>query len=942
MLFGVMVFTVAAVPLAGRSVWAEDTDNGSKAEKYPRAVTVNVVDKDTRAPLAGATVTVRVDDDERESKTDAAGSCSVEFSVPPERWLSFAATHKGYVRDSVSGKPEKMLRSDRPHTIRLEKGVPIGGVIVDESGEPIEGVRVTFWLQVRNIQVDTVTDAAGGWELSVPKEETKPSWQLQHPDFALSTTFSWIGITDELRAGQHRHSIERGLRVEGVVVDEGGAPVEGAFVIRGHADFDTYAVLQERIESGEVQNAVLTGVDGRFSIPAEADTETMVVCAGQFAPAMFQVNRDGSEHRVVLGKGETWTGRVQDASGAGIEGASVRCYQWKYHLYNRLMMRPYKAETDADGNFAMPLLPDSGPLDMSARMEGFFDRDVESGELDVLPTELTLHPSAPLQGRVYDAETGEPVKAFTVDYGFSKAAHSVSSYYCHDPYLKSSKEGKFSIETGLDLGEEPGALWVRVWARDYYPTFIDPVWALDFESKPLEVALEPGEPILGKVLTPGGEGAKGVTMALVHQDEKAVVQGYQIGMNYVGAPYNIAKSRASGRFRLAPSKEPALILALHESGWAVRPMAEHEPGGDLPLSAWCTLEGKVPLAGRPEGENAYVRAVVPMQKEWGKKEPISFSLSSTADASGHFGIEHVPALPLRVGENRRWLMSHVTGVTPKSGETLQVEFGDPSGGALRGQIIVDGLVNPQGSFREPWHASRRFLIAARPKGAEADDEYANYIPLVQEDGAFTLGSLPAGEYELTITAHEKPPENACGRGTPRARATRTFTIDAGHSNPLDLGSVQLERIVTVGAKDRAPEIEGTPLTGEAPWKLSSEYANGKPILLVFWATWCMPCKAEIPLLKELWEAHGKGERLQVIGLNLDRDKPKAAKFATAQGLPWPQYNVGAWGESNPVTNAYGVAYIPSNWLIGPGGDILADRIPSDALEEGLEEYLSEP
>ena len=101
----------------------------------------------------------------------------------------------------------------------------------------------------------------------------------------------------------------------------------------------------------------------------------------------------------------------------------------------------------------------------------------------------------------------------------------------------------------------------------------------------------------------------------------------------------------------------------------------------------------------------------------------------------------------------------------------------------------------------------------------------------------------------------------------------------------------------------------------------------------------MPCKAKIPILKELWETYGNGERLQIIGLNLDWDKPKAARFVSSQQLPWPQYNISAWGESNPATNAYGVAYIPSNWLIGPGGEILADKIASDALKESLDKQL---
>lgn len=906
-------------------------------EGFPITVTIRVVDRETGDPLAGAAVEATVDKEKWEIQTDKSGTCTVKLSTAPKEYFVFEAMHQGYVVNSVSGEAKKLPTSTRPYTIRLDKGVPIGGVIVDEAGHPVEGVRVTFWLEDK--QPETLTDAAGRWELSIPKAETQPAWQLQHPDFALSTTYSWIKITDELRAGQHRHVIERGLPVAGTVADEAGAPIENACVLRSFVDFDTYAALRERIASGEVQNVAITGADGRFSIFAEPDTEVMAVCAESFAPSFFLLKRDRSEHRVVLDKGRTWSGVVRNAAGEAIEGVKVRCYQWQYQVADSMMMRPYVAETDAEGRFSMPFLPASGPLRMYTRKDGFFSLDLEDSEADALPVELTLYPEAPLQGRVHDARTGAPVKAFMLDFGFSETAHPVATYYCHKPYRRSSKDGTFSIETGISLGPKPGAVWVRVWARDYYPTLIDPVWALEFASKPLEVALEPGESIVGKVLTPAGEGAKDAFAAFVHNDEKAVIQGYQIGEDYVGAPYNTAKSRADGSFRLAPSKEPGLILALHESGWAVRPVTEHAAGADIPLTAWCTLVGGVSLEGCAKNEDAYVEVRVPRQKDWGEKEPIRFNLGTTAGADGRFRIEYVPALPLKAGESRRWLLSHATDIAPKPGETLEVVLGDPHGGTVRGKVVVNDLVNPEGHFREPWHASRRFLLVARPKGADADDEYASYVPLLQEDGTFTLDRLPPGEYELTLTAHENPPENACGRGTPRARATRTFTIEAGQSEALDLDAVRLERVVTAGAKDQAPDIEGTTLDSDAAWKLSGEYAGGKPLLLVFWATWCAPCKAEIPALKELWEQYGKGERLQIIGLNLDWDKSRAIRFIASEELPWPQYNIGAWGENNPATNAYGVAYIPSNWLIDSKGRILEDRISAETLKETLKKFV---
>ena len=111
------------------------------------------------------------------------------------------------------------------------------------------------------------------------------------------------------------------------------------------------------------------------------------------------------------------------------------------------------------------------------------------------------------------------------------------------------------------------------------------------------------------------------------------------------------------------------------------------------------------------------------------------------------------------------------------------------------------------------------------------------------------------------------------------------------------------------------------------------------MLLVFWATWCAPCKAEIPLLKKLWKEYGEGGKLRMVGLNLDRDIKTAAKFAAAQEMAWPQCHIGGFSEDNPATTAYGVSYIPSNWLIDASGNVVEAKIAADALESVLERHL---
>ena len=78
------------------------------------------------------------------------------------------------------------------------------------------------------------------------------------------------------------------------------------------------------------------------------------------------------------------------------------------------------------------------------------------------------------------------------------------------------------------------------------------------------------------------------------------------------------------------------------------------------------------------------------------------------------------------------------------------------------------------------------------------------------------------------------------------------------------------------------EITGTLLDGEpVDW----ESYRGKVVLVDFWATWCGPCRAEIPNVLEMYEAyHDKG--FDVLGVSLDATPEAAEKYVAENKLPW--------------------------------------------------------
>ena len=148
---------------------------------------------------------------------------------------------------------------------------------------------------------------------------------------------------------------------------------------------------------------------------------------------------------------------------------------------------------------------------------------------------------------------------------------------------------------------------------------------------------------------------------------------------------------------------------------------------------------------------------------------------------------------------------------------------------------------------------------------------------------------------------------------------------------------QTNKLTATAAGQQFTDFELKDPDGRAV-KLSDYAGKGKVVLVDFWASWCGPCRQEMPNVVKVYNQY-KNKGLEIVGVSLDQNEEAWKKGIADLNMTWPQMSDLKYWQCE-AASIYGVNAIPHTVLIGKDGTIIERNLRGDALYEKIAELLN--
>lgn len=126
----------------------------------------------------------------------------------------------------------------------------------------------------------------------------------------------------------------------------------------------------------------------------------------------------------------------------------------------------------------------------------------------------------------------------------------------------------------------------------------------------------------------------------------------------------------------------------------------------------------------------------------------------------------------------------------------------------------------------------------------------------------------------------------------------------------------------------------TAKSGSKSVTLKELLAGHKYLLIDFWASWCHPCRKEIPNIRKQYELYAN-KGLQIVSISRDQDEAAWKKALDEEKLPWPNYR----DIDGSIAKAYNVTMIPAIFLVDKDGKLVDDQLRGESLANKLAEVF---
>lgn len=142
----------------------------------------------------------------------------------------------------------------------------------------------------------------------------------------------------------------------------------------------------------------------------------------------------------------------------------------------------------------------------------------------------------------------------------------------------------------------------------------------------------------------------------------------------------------------------------------------------------------------------------------------------------------------------------------------------------------------------------------------------------------------------------------------------------------------LAAAVESGDAPAAPDFELPLLGSKEPLRLSS--LRGKVVVLNFWASWCVPCKEEAPILQAGWE-RWRGKGVQFLGVDAQDFIVDAKAFVKRYGITYPSVH----DATSSTLGRYGVTGFPETFFVSKSGKLVAERVQGPVTPQQLDRNI---